>query len=436
MTQVCITEVSMKNQNPILELPKISGVTVRFLSENEKAKGHTHQTMPLVIEPLRSPESLTRSGAGGANTAADLRNFLSENAELLTHLQTFGAILFRGFEIRNEKEFESVLSKVPWFKPMPSYFMVEEGRTNLPGHQFVYPTNSVYKTGGGIKKIRGFHTENFSSLDVPRFISFWCQSPCLEGGETALLDMNKAYEALSDKAKSIFETQWIDTKTYATRDIASRYGTVEKEVITLFTDEKVPLIQQNDVQFVQVRKPAVFVNPENGRKSLMIHLTTPEIPGKEFDEEMRKQLAAKYEGWKWTVHRAIWNRPHVMRFLTYLLPMFLNKFKSAKPSTETFFQRKKDDRERRLSKDEVKTLARALAQNTSLFHWKRRDLLLIHNPQVAHAGMPGIGARNLRVMLGSPISLPYPIESGTWRTPSFEAPYRSFDERLRELPQA
>ena len=62
-------------------------------------------------------------------------------------------------------------------------------------------------------------------------------------------------------------------------------------------------------------------------------------------------------------------------------------------------------------------------------------MILFDNLQVHHAGMPGVGPRELRVMMCDPIPMRYPIRSGRIDV-TFDESYRSIDERLRAMQNA
>ncbi|MEO7327750.1 MAG: hypothetical protein ABI193_04185, partial [Minicystis sp.] len=85
-----------------------------------------------------------------------------------------------------------------------------------------------------------------------------------------------------------------------------------------------------------------------------------------------------------------------------------------------------------LSSEDCVALAKAARKHCSVFTWKRGDVLLFDNLQVLHTGMPGLGPRELRVMMCNPIPMPYPFGSGAFEV-AFDEGYRSIDERLRAL---
>ena len=60
---------------------------------------------------------------------------------------------------------------------------------------------------------------------------------------------------------------------------------------------------------------------------------------------------------------------------------------------------------------EVKMVAQAMRRRYSSFTWERGDILVIDNLKMAHAGMPGLGPRNLKALICNCVPLPCARES-------------------------
>lgn len=82
--------------------------------------------------------------------------------------------------------------------------MSEKGRLLIEGTNYVFYTNKFLKTGGSWW-FGGVHNENYYSVDVPRFISFFCRRPSWLGGETGLVDMRGVYQDLDSPLKKTLE---------------------------------------------------------------------------------------------------------------------------------------------------------------------------------------------------------------------------------------
>ena len=59
----------------------------------------------------------------------------------------------------------------------------------------------------------------------------------------------------------------------------------------------------------------------------------------------------------------------------------------------------------RLDQDDQRLLGETVWAHASVFTWEAGDILIVDNLQMHHAGMPGAGPRDLKVIMGNPISI-------------------------------
>ena len=139
---------------------KYPGVITRFLHQDERLiLSKDVNELPLVIE------------AQDRSDVPFLQSFIkSHSAALLEDIATYGAVLFRGFDINTDEQFEKTILTIQGFHGISEAFMSEEGRVHVGPLNYVLHTNAVYKTGGTLY-LGGFHTENYYSPDVPSYIS-------------------------------------------------------------------------------------------------------------------------------------------------------------------------------------------------------------------------------------------------------------------------
>lgn len=179
-------------------------VTTRFLKPEERLIQSEEKEMPLVLEAKEANRGLPF-----------LQEWMRTHATQIMHdVATYGAVLFRGFDIHNEQDFENALCSLPEIRGISEAFMSEEGRIPVGNLKYVLHTNAVYKTGGTVY-LGGFHSENYYSPDVPAYISFCCFKPSLQGGETGLINMEKIYAELASdlqaelEKKPFFVGKWL-----------------------------------------------------------------------------------------------------------------------------------------------------------------------------------------------------------------------------------
>ncbi len=134
------------------------GVTARFLRKEERLVNSLETEMPLVFEAKEHKD------------LKFLQDFLEANSDdLMEDVGKYGALLFRGFDIQSDKDFEQAILNIKGLNGISEAFMAEHGRERVDGLKYVLHTNTVYKTGGTLY-LGGFHSENYYSPDVPGFI--------------------------------------------------------------------------------------------------------------------------------------------------------------------------------------------------------------------------------------------------------------------------
>ncbi|MFO0758909.1 MAG: TauD/TfdA family dioxygenase [Byssovorax sp.] len=460
-------------------MPRISDGTVvetlrdaktRFLEDRERPFSTADVGTPLVVEP-----------AGDRSIAALSRIMSAQGAEIRRALHAHGAVLFRGFALRTEEEMDRAVRSLPGASPMTGYFMSELGRDQAGGLKSVFNTNSYKRTGGSVG-LSGFHSENFYSADVPQLQVFWCKTRPWLGGETGFVHMTRAYAELDPLLQQKLEREPVGSVQWTLAQVAEAYGLSEARAERFFRDIGLFDTRFDGVKVVNLHKPPVYRHPVLGTKALMINLagelrgTTPIL---------EKLLAPAYAGPEWALHRLAWKHPlvaqawgRVERLPTTLRhPDVVGKeelaaLKGIARSLRARALRKRNggakaapaaprpERSaggmmgaprrpvdqgpapygmtpiaRRIGPADVEAIARAVHKHTTVFTWRTGDLVLFDNLQLMHGGMPGLGPREIRVMMCNPVPLQYPFATGLCEVKA-DPSFRSLDERLRALASA
>ncbi|WP_394831233.1 TauD/TfdA family dioxygenase [Pendulispora rubella] len=410
-------------------LPEWQGVTTRAVDARERPYASGETLLPVVIEAHRFRDVRT------------LREFLvTHSAALKDTMYEHGAILLRGFDVQRDEDFEGIVTSLDATRPMSGYFMSEPGRDKIAGTRAVFNTNSFYKTGGGLH-LGGFHSENFYSTDVPAVQSFWCKEPPSLGGETALVQSTHMYADLPDALKQKFEGERVLAGILPLSTVAARYR-LSVDAVKAFCLEAGLEVKGDSVL---VHKPAVYKHWCTGRLALQINFSS-EIKG--LDAALRRLIAPSYRGLRWALPRLGWRYPAVAALLPALESWRLalqvlvggmaalagrvfGKHAAANgPAAST------GRIAERLTPEDVETLAAAIWRHTSVFTWKRGDVLIFDNLQLLHAGMPGRGRREIRVMMCDPIRMDLPLASGLFEAPRANPAYESMGTRLERLAEA
>lgn len=379
-----------------------NGVTARFLNSNERLINTEEKEMPLVFEPQERKD------------LPFLQNFLSKNSEkLMEDVGKYGALLFRGFDIQSDKDFEQAIVSIQGIKGISDAFMAEHGRERVDGLKYVLHTNTIYKTGGTLY-LGGFHSENYYTTDVSAFIAFCCLKPPILGGETGLINMEKVYDHLDDQLKSRLEEKPFFVDKWLVSDVAKRYQIDPKTVEKICKDFDLPLAGEGEDKLILMYKPSVFEHPVTKKKAFQINFFS--LPS--LDPALRKCFLKDYPGKNWFWHRLVWRMPLfklIENLAVFLIafahsPKELYQITASKWKTEKAFK-KLDTQAKKVdscfSKKDIQQLARQMRNFYCSILWHKGDILLVDNRKVVHAGMPGSGSRVIRALIANPLQMKY-----------------------------
>lgn len=153
------------------------------------------QKMPLVIEPAGDAESAVDLNAL-LDTARERRDFFQ--AKLLRH----GAILFRGYGVRNAADFERFVEAFSGGEKLFDYAGGVSPRRALSGGVY---TSTEYPAQYALS----LHNE-LSYADVyPRRLYFCCLTPAETGGETTLGDSRRILRRIDPQVVTAFKRKKI-----------------------------------------------------------------------------------------------------------------------------------------------------------------------------------------------------------------------------------
>lgn len=85
-----------------------------------------------------------------------------------------------------------------------------------------------------------------------------------------------------------------------------------------------------------------------------------------------------------------------------------------------------------LQPGDVESIAAAIGNHTSVFTWRQGDVVIFDNTQLLHAGMPGLGRRELAVILANPLRMQRPLTSGVLEV-SLEDGCVSMEQQLKSF---
>jgi hypothetical protein len=143
-------------------------------------------TLPLVGVP-----------ATEASSVADMCEWLmANNTTVHGYLDTYGAILLRGFEIRSPEQFQDVAGV--FCDEFSDYIGGDSPRTKVKSHVF---TSTEFPKQAGIP----LHNEASYLKRMPGMILFFCVKPAETGGQTPVADCRRILARIDPELRNRFE---------------------------------------------------------------------------------------------------------------------------------------------------------------------------------------------------------------------------------------
>ena len=244
------------------------------------------------------------------------------------------------------------------------------------------------------------------SPDVPRYISFCCHKPPSLGGETGVIHMPGVYGELGEALKAKLESRAFRVASWPLANVAERYSLSEERLAEFCADVGLPITSPHGKRLMHLYKPSIFENACSQQATLVLNLGIP-IPG--LDQMLEKQFAEDYAGWRWSGWRMARRFPLLVDMSITRNP--LKSLKAAwarKRNPSNWLPKPSPDQVgSAFTPEDVSSLAVAMRKHFTSFVWKPGDVLLLNNLQMAHAGMPGHGARLVRALVCNPVPLSY-----------------------------
>ena len=319
----------------------IRGMRARLLNEVSR--------MPLVLEPVtaeRDPAALL----------AEPEPHAALEAALLEH----GALLFRGFQVKDVTDFERFVSATGWkhldytYRSTPRRAVTDRVLTATE-----YPAELEIP----------LHNENSYQHQWPHKLAFCCLRPAESGGETPLADMRNVNAALSERLLEEFE----------------RRGVQYIRHYRAYFD----LPWQTVFQTEDPRQLARFCDAHGIHHEWLDDGTLRTI--------QRSQGVATHPVLR---ERTFFNQAHlfhVSRLGEEGANALIELFGRDRLPRHACFG---DGGE--VPAPDLATIRRAFAGATIQFRWQSGDILLIDNMQAAHGRRPYVGARSVVAALLDP----------------------------------
>ena len=226
----------------------------------------TSDELPLVLKP-KNPNL----------TFQDFLNLLKENnAELKQKMLKYGGFLFRDFPVKDIDDFSSVIDTMQIGERL-DYIGGDSPRSKIK--------KKVYTSTEASPSFKiPLHNEMSFQNKYPTHISFFCDTPPAEDGETIIGDARKIYQAMDPDVRDLFEKKglkYISRYYHKSRimDFVNRLQRGHKSWIESFDTESKKEVEQKcqvneygfewlDKDWLQINRdrPATIEHPETKEK--------------------------------------------------------------------------------------------------------------------------------------------------------------------------
>jgi alpha-ketoglutarate-dependent taurine dioxygenase len=331
------------------KLPSVRRKALNLASEQMVSTGFLQPGagLPIVLRPIVADVNL-------AAWAKLNRSFIEQQ------LLRYGALLFRGFNVRTASEFAEVCRAISGTlleyreRSSPRSAVGENiyTSTDYPADQSIFP-----------------HNEHSYSLTFPMRLYFFCETPALAGGETPIVSTRNVFTRLDEPLKERFrEKKWMYVRNYGDGfglNWETAFQTTDKQAVELYCRAAGIEVEWKEGNRLRTRQV---------REAIIKHPRTEESI--------------------WFNHIAFFN-------ITTLAPSIretlLTGFAMEDLPSNSYYG------DGSAIEDEVVAQLRdAYLQEMISFPWQRGDLLLLDNILTAHARAPYAGPRKILVAMAEP----------------------------------
>jgi hypothetical protein len=307
------------------------------------------ELLPLLVHPALRAVDLTAWMVASWS-------FLEQ--ELCRH----GGIMFRGFDLKSEADFETLVHSLP--VELSGYTEGATPRTKLG--EKVY-TSTEFPAEHAI----ALHNELSYVTTWPMKIWFFCQTPPSVGGETPIADMRRVYDRIDPAIRSRFiEKGWMLVRNF-------RPGLGPSWQSSYLASDSVAAeayFRLHEIAFE-------WIGPD--------HLRTRQVRPAVARHPLTSEMV-------WFNHVAFW---HVSSLAPEVREALLQSGGEENLPYNTYYG------DGSVIEDEVvEALRDAYDQETRTLPWEKGDLLMLDNMLVAHGRRPFQGPRRILAAMGQPCS--------------------------------
>jgi hypothetical protein len=310
----------------------------------------TAGTLPLVGSPT-----------GLASSSADLHAWLAMNkATVQNYLNTYGAILLRGFEIRSPQTFQGIAGI--FCDEFSNYIGGDSPRTKVMSHVF---TSTEFPKEAKIS----MHNEASYLKRMPSTILFFCAKPAATGGQTPLADCRRILDRIDPELCYRF-------KRHGVLYVHTLHGGagLGRSWIDVFGSR-----DRHEVEMRLTQDGYDFEWRPDGGLRIVMHAPATICHPKTLEES-------------WINQAAVW---HPSSLADTLGEQLLSMLSEDELTHNAFLGDGAS-----ICEEDLKSIREAMAAEERIFHWEQGDVLLCDNYLVMHGRQSYSGDRKILVAMG------------------------------------
>ncbi|MBN3947421.1 MAG: TauD/TfdA family dioxygenase [Nostoc sp. NMS7] len=339
-------------------------IRLRFLRDDEKSFVSQEKELPLVIEPVEE------------KSFAVLQLLLSKNRDWFNHqLDTYGAILFRGFDIENAEQFQTIL-ELHNIQLESVYHFGSAHRLRITDKVFTSseaPPDTIIAP----------HNELNMVPIRPYVLAFFCQIEPDLYGETPIINTEKIFSHLSPSLQHKITTSPQRFVRYVPNHLLDLVfqGLSPEDITKLLQEQGFDFTWEDDGSlYFDCSYITLFSHPRTNKLCFCLSIVDALI-----SRQWYRHISQRYSFWQRLYYN--WLPAKLYKGFQQKLTTAATVVDSSQKKTSslnTYFL-STDGQSTTLTEAEAKELGEAEWKNAVIFQWKQGDILLIDNLQVAHS---------------------------------------------------
>jgi alpha-ketoglutarate-dependent taurine dioxygenase len=355
-------------------------IKLRFLRDDEKTSRNNEKELPLVIEPVKK------------TSFAHLSLLLSESgAEFNKLLDTYGAILFRGFDIEDGNQFQKVLELLN-IQLESVYHFGSAHRVRITDKVFTSseaPPDTIIAP----------HNELNMVPWRPSILAFFCQVQPDSYGETPIINTEKLFYNLSTSLQHKIATFPQRFVRYVPQHLLELVfeGLSQEEITKLLTEQGFDFNWEEDGSLnFECSYITLFSHPRTSRLCFCLSIVDCLV-----SREWYRNISQRYSFGKRLYYN--WLPASLYKEFQQRLTTAATVVDGSQKRTSTLDAYFLDGHGQptTMTEAEAKELGKAEWKNASIFQWKQGDILVIDNLQVAHSRLNTKQKRKILTAFGN-----------------------------------